>query len=325
MSVSLAGGGSKYVKLTPEDLKRINQAGVDFRDQNNNRNCLLISGTLGMSDDPKLITENLVAAYCQEKFGYPKTSASEQIDVILDSLGGSLDSAFRIVRYLGSYSTDLRVYVPRQAKSAATLIALGTRSLLMSPFSELGPLDSQIKDPRNPADRMSALDGYQSVDYVRGFGLATLREAIWKVADATHGRMPLMDLLKISCDFAIGGVNPVLSQMNALDFGSWGRSLNIGEKYAQILVRNSTGDVPLSERIANRLVYGYKHHLFPIDCSEAADIGLSPAIMTAQQYKSSLAAVEACHDGCYVGFIGDSVSTETRKTEQTEGQKHDER
>lgn len=291
-------------KITVGDLKRIDEAGRSFQEKAESAHCILIAGPLGMATDPKLLTENAVAAYCQERFRYPDAAPSETVDIILDSTGGSLDSAYKIVLYLSRFASKIRVFVPRQAKSASTLIALGAHELRMSPFGELGPLDAQIRDPRNPEDRMSALDCYQSVDYVRKFGLDTLREALWQLAGYTRGRMTLPDLLKIASEFALGGISPVLSQVNALDFGSWGRSLTIGEKYAEVILRKAAADGPTSERIADRLVYGYTHHFFPIDYEEAADIGLSPEVMSEAEYQSSMAAVEACHDGSYVGFIG---------------------
>ena len=64
------------------------------------------------------------------------------IDLLLNTPGGDVDSAEKIVRILrrrvGS-GIQLRVVVPDYAKSAGTLIALGADVIVMSDSSELGP------------------------------------------------------------------------------------------------------------------------------------------------------------------------------------------
>ena len=207
----------------------------------------------------------------------PEVPPEETINVILDSTGGPLDSAFRTALYLTRYAARLNVYVPRKAKSASTLIAVAGHTIFMSPFSELGPLDTQIRDPRNPTDYISALDCYQSVDYVREFGFSTLSQALKQLAAVTQGKLLLTDSLDAAAKFAIGSITPMLSQTRSLDFGAWGRSLKIGERYAEMLLsRAAETDQGKAEKIASRLVYGYTHHLFPIDVIEARDIGLNP-------------------------------------------------
>jgi hypothetical protein len=51
-----------------------------------------------------------------------------------------------------------------------------------------------------------------------------------------------------------------------------------------------------SERIASRLVYGYTHHLFPIDMTEAEDIGLNPQEMSEEIYNNAIEIVRTCDD-----------------------------
>lgn len=73
------------------------------------------------------------------------------ITLLLDSPGGEIDSADGMVRRIhqvcespSGANGDLEVVVPYQAKSAATLLALGADRILMSDSSELGPIDPQI-------------------------------------------------------------------------------------------------------------------------------------------------------------------------------------
>ena len=76
----------------------------------------------------------------------------ERITLLLDSPGGNVDAAEKFVHLLRemcespSDSTPaLEVVVPRRAKSAATLIALGADRIVMSDSSELGPIDPQFR------------------------------------------------------------------------------------------------------------------------------------------------------------------------------------
>ena len=71
--------------------------------------------------------------------------------LILDCPGGDGLAAERLINVCRSYSTDgYTVLVPKQAKSAATMICLGANRIIMSHTSELGPrLDPQISTGRD--------------------------------------------------------------------------------------------------------------------------------------------------------------------------------
>lgn len=84
------------------------------------------------------IIENILKSYGR-KF--------DSIDLILYSGGGFAESAERIINSIYSYCDDFRVIIPTQAKSAATIVAMGAGSILMSNTSEIGSIDPQIHLP----------------------------------------------------------------------------------------------------------------------------------------------------------------------------------
>ncbi len=297
-AIGLVDSGSvSYREIDSNQRRKIQAAGRRFAELTDGSPCLLLIGQYIGVGDPGTATESRVQLACQERFGFPKPVPEETINVILDSTGGSLDSAFRTALYLSRYAVNLNIYVPRRAKSASTLVAVAANSIFMSPFGELGPLDTQIRDPRNPTDYISALDCYQSVDYVREFGFSTLSQALKQLAAVTQGKLLLTDSLDAAAKFAIGSITPMLSQTRSLDFGAWGRSLKMGEKYAQILIcRAGELDQGKAARIASRLVYGYTHHRFPIDIAEARDMGLDPQEMSEEEYKTAIEIVNICND-----------------------------
>jgi hypothetical protein len=99
----------------------------------------------------------------------------------------------------------------------------------------------------------------------------------------------------------------MLGQVRALDFGSWGRTLKIGERYARALqLRLGHADFEdAAERIAETLVYGYPHHPFFLDYLEAQEIGLNAALMREQEYATTLGVAEACAGTRCIGFKED--------------------
>lgn len=311
-AVGLADSGSFYYReIDSAQQRKIQAAGRRFVELTGGRSCLILIGRLLGIGDPGSSTERRVQQCCQQRFGFPEPNPEETINVILDSTGGSLDSAFRTALYLSKYAGTLNIYVPRKAKSASTLIAVAANNLFMSPFGELGPLDTQIRDPRNPMDYISALDCYQSVDYVREFGFSTLAQALKQLAAVTQGKLLLTDSLDAAAKFAIGSITPMLSQTRSLDFGAWGRSLKMGERYAQMLIsRASEMDQGKAEKIASRLVYGYTHHFFPIDITEAKDMGLNPQEMSEEEYESAIEVVSTCTDNqVCIEFVGEGAGS----------------
>jgi hypothetical protein len=70
--------------------------------------------------------------------------AGPRLDLILHSPGGSAEAAGSLVRYMRSKYTDVRVFVPLAAMSAATMWALAGDRLCMGKHSQLGPIDPQV-------------------------------------------------------------------------------------------------------------------------------------------------------------------------------------
>lgn len=302
--------------LSQDDRNAVIVAGGEFAKEigEDKDPCLVIAGQFSPLVRAGRLAENQVMKNCLDAFGYPNGKV-RRINVLLDSPGGSLDSAYKIARYLTCYTSELNVHVPRRAKSASTLLALGANHIYLSQFGELGPLDTQIFDPRNPVAYVSALDCYQSVDYVRMFGVSAMSKALRQLSADTGGQVTLKDLLGTASDFATGAISPMLTGVRALDFGAWGRSLKIGERYAQILLEdNHSRDE--AGKISERLVYSYTHHLFPIDYREACTIGLPAKLMSERAYQAGLQVVEKCKNNAFIGFVSPRELEKTQAAEK---------
>jgi hypothetical protein len=73
--------------------------------------------------------------------------AKQDLHLLLFSPGGDGEIAVRLLRTAHSHCKKLIVVIPDQAKSAATLVALGAHEIVMGPPSDLGPIDPQMQIP----------------------------------------------------------------------------------------------------------------------------------------------------------------------------------
>lgn len=77
-----------------------------------------------------------------------KMKHTDNLFMILDSPGGDPDIAQKIIRMCRDRSDNFYTIVPSAAKSAATMISLGSDKIFMGYLSELGPIDPQIMTPQ---------------------------------------------------------------------------------------------------------------------------------------------------------------------------------
>ena len=74
------------------------------------------------------------------------SARGDHLDVIVAGPGGVSESAYLLSRELRRRFTRLTVYVPFEAKSAATLLCLAADELVLGSLGELGPLDQQYNE-----------------------------------------------------------------------------------------------------------------------------------------------------------------------------------
>ena len=90
---------------------------------------------------------------------------NNKLDIILHSPGGSIEAAEQIVNYLRNKYNDIRVIIPQNAMSAATLIACAADKIIMGKHSAIGPIDPQITFPMESghftAPAQSILDEFE--------------------------------------------------------------------------------------------------------------------------------------------------------------------
>ena len=86
----------------------------------------------------------------------------QDLHLMLWSPGGDGETAVRLARSAQARCRKLTIVIPDQAKSAATLLAVGAHHILMSPISDLGPIDPIFRLP--DGSLVSAKDIIAAVD-----------------------------------------------------------------------------------------------------------------------------------------------------------------
>jgi len=161
--------------------------------------------------------------------------------LIMVSNGGQITPAYQISKLCREWSKEKFVaVVPREAKSAATLIALGADVVHMGPLGHLGPIDPM----------------YNGVA-----GLA-IKESIRTITKLTH-EYPGSSEMWAEVLYRDG-------QYQIL--GHYERTVEASVQYGQRLLISGKSDPERAAKIADHLVYGYKNHGFVIDKEEAREI-----------------------------------------------------
>jgi hypothetical protein len=210
---------------------------------------------------------------------------TKTLDVLLHSLGGDPDTAYRLMKFFRGRYTTVNALVPLKAKSAATLMCMGADRIYMGEFAELGPVDIQLSDPiQRGAEFFSPLDEFKSMEFMRDYAVEILdfftglflERSGMSIRDAMHETIPCIT----------GLMTPLLSQIDPLEMGEHRRSLAIGEEYASRLLALTKN--PNADKIVEKLVWEYPSHDFAVDYDEAKELKLPVQHMDAGQENALL-------------------------------------
>lgn len=110
---------------------------------------------------------------------------------MINSPGGEPNAAEKILMmFRGKFSKEFNVIVPDYAKSAATMIALGSDKIFMGYLSELGPIDPQLVIIL-PNGQRQMMPARAYVD-----GLEEIRKKIKKEKDPPQMYYPLLSQIR---------------------------------------------------------------------------------------------------------------------------------
>jgi hypothetical protein len=193
-----------------------------------------------------------------------------EIDVWLESPGGSADAAYKLALMLRHAAKLIRIIVPDYAKSAATLLTLAGHEIFMAPGAELGPLDMQLYDEGNMLQYTSALNIAKAADDL----------AFDAVELSIHGgahflyttRLSRVQTMTAMLKFASEFYAPLVSQLDPKVVYDAKQALRSAKNYAKDIMAETCGVTATS--MAARLVENYPTHGFVISYQEAQKLGL---------------------------------------------------
>ena len=196
--------------------------------------------------------------------------ADKSLLLLVHSRGGKIEPAYLISKTCKKLSANkFIVAVPRRAKSAATLLALGADEIHLGMMSQLGPIDPQVND-------------------LPALGLAN----------------GLTKVTQLVCEYPSSAEMWAKYLSENLSLRHLGFLERLGESAAQYAERLLQGKVlpdgQTPKSLANHFVNHYKDHSFLIDIDEAAS--LLGSVIKTQTIEYSFAN-EVYRDFNFLGFL----------------------
>jgi Serine dehydrogenase proteinase len=114
---------------------------------------------------------------------------NEDLDLLLNTPGGDIDAAEKLVIMCRARCKGFRVIVPESAKSAGTMMACSADSILMGFASELGPIDPQVYVP-DASGRVISRPAHSFLN-----GLEDIKRAAKEEGELSEAYFPLLDRL----------------------------------------------------------------------------------------------------------------------------------
>jgi hypothetical protein len=153
------------------------------------------------------------------------SSGGMKIDLCLYTRGGDTNAVWPIVSLVREFDPDFEVLVPFRCHSSGTLLALGAKRIVLSPLSELSPIDPSTGNRFNPLDPVEPRNrlaiAVEDVNSYRSF----VERAIGLAEESSNGGRPEMapfidKLVAVVHPLALGNVERANRQIELL-----GRSL----------------------------------------------------------------------------------------------------
>ena len=234
-----------------EDLGNVAEASAEILHKLSDCDVLVYVGPITKEGFERVVTES------------PR-SGNDRVLLLLATVGGDPDAAFRVAQFLRRSYDQFTVFAPSLCKSAGTLLCIGAGEIVISETGELGPLDVQVQNPDDLADYGSGLDMPTAFRFLQEMALETLRSAL---VDAAGGGLGTKRSAEIATNMTVGLFSPIFTQIDPSRLGGNARALSIAREYAGRLQGNIKSDEALEQ-----LVGGYPSHSFAIDREETAEL-----------------------------------------------------
>lgn len=243
--------------------------GISFTELKKDTDVLLmlypkdIKGNFSQSIDP----EDEITVYDLIK---NKNDFKENLLIVLDTSGGNVYSAVKMMDTLRTKYKNITIAVPQEAKSSGTMMCCGADKIIMSSISELGPLDKPMMHPNDETSVISALDIIKSIDGMIEKALDDHRNYSFYLKN--ENGIPLKKSFEIAGDMVSKLISPMLCREDVKIYNQARRLLVIAEVYASEFLNKYMfkyiDDGKIKKRVVDavvrQLVWSYPDHAFAI-------------------------------------------------------------
>ncbi len=221
-----------------------------------------------------------------------------EIDIWLDSGGGSIHAAYRLLRFLRSRCRRLRVVIPDSVQTAATLFAVAADELFMPPDAAVGPLDSLLMAPGSSGGAISCLEIVRAHGATIAPALPPLVRQIDDIMDSANiSRGKALDLITA---YAAQTLRTPLADIDSRLVATAESYLAAAETYCRRLLEgkletsfidNDNFNDSLEDNepaLSTRLTRGFPSHHYAICPDELEEMGVTVRELNAYPYRSEL-------------------------------------
>ena len=201
------------------------------------------------------------------------SSQFRELDLVINSGGGNIHAAYQLISLLRRHADCIHACVPFFAKSAATLLCVGSDKIFLDELAQLGPLDPQIYEQKDggKSEFTSALNPFKTLEQLQKFSLEGLDIAMNLIV--RRSGMTVDECLRHATSFVQCTTEPLFSQLNPEKLGEYSRELSVGVEYARRLLRRLGRWDDNNSTVIDKLVHGYPSHSYIIDYDELDEMG----------------------------------------------------
>ena len=213
-------------------------------------------------------------------------TGGRELDLILHSSGGQIDTPWPLINLVREYCDDLRVIVPWRAHSAATLVCLGANAIEMGPLSSLSPIDPQFQ-----------------------LKLGDKKEVVGAGIEDIYGYyMLVQEKLELDAQGRAEALRVLANRISPEILGKISRTRREIHIIAKNLLRLHLTDEDVMEKIVSNLVEELPSHQYMINRNEATALGLPVVYMDQETEVTSFKILDSYRDEVKMDEPGVSVN-----------------
>lgn len=189
--------------------------------------------------------------------------------LVLVTEGGDADPAYRIARCLQDHYDRFTLFVSGYCKSAGTLVALGAHELVIADCGELGPLDVQMSKEDELGATRSGLTVLSALSTLQMKAFEAFEHFLLETKNRSFGLITTRTAIRVATELTGSLFAPIYEHVDAMHIGEAGRSLEIAQKYGEILSQLSQN---CRRGTLGELTRSYPSHGFVIDRFQAESL-----------------------------------------------------